>query len=159
MRSRYPNPSGWPVAWLFAEPRIADLRAALDRLPRGTGVVFGFQGLEASARGPLLRQTMAAARRRRLTVIDANDPRVAKAHGRAELIAARRRGARLVFVAPVFATRSHPGAPSLGRVRFGLLVRGARVPVGALGGVDVRRFRGLRALGAVAWGAIDAWSG
>ena len=48
-------------------------------------------------------------------------------------------------------------APPLGVVRFGLLIRGAGLPVAALGGVDRQRFRRLRALGAVAWGAIDAW--
>lgn len=148
-----------PVCWLFAEPRLGDaLWTALDRLPRGAGVVFGHTGLEAGARRRLFARVAAVARRRRLVLIDVRDPRIAKAHDRAELIAARRQGARLVFVSPVYATVSHPGAPALGRVRYGLLVRGAGVPVAALGGMTASRFRTLRPLGAVAWGAIDAWT-
>lgn len=154
MRSRHPVVM--PQVWLFAEPRVPDLAAALDRLPRGAGVVFGFRDLPPLARRRLFRHIAAQARARGLTLVDAADPQVAKAHDRAELIAARRRGARLVFVSPVFATRSHPGARPLGRVRFGLLVRGCGVPVAGLGGMDRACFATLRPLGAVAWGAIDA---
>ena len=152
-------PVPWPVVWLFAEPRLGDaLWAALARLPRGAGVVFGHAALAPGARRRLFASVRRVARARRLLLVDAADPRIAKAHGRAELIAARRRGARLVFVSPVFATNSHPGAAALGRVRFGLLARGAGVPVAALGGITAARFRTLRPLGAVAWGAIDAWT-
>ena len=148
-----------PAAWLFAEARLGDaLWMALDRLPRGAGVVFGFRDLPRAVRRRLFERVAAVARRRRLVLVDAADPRIAKAHDRAELVAARRRGARLVFVSPVFATASHPGASALGRVRWGLLVRGAGVPVAALGGMTARRYRSLRPLGAVAWGAIDAWT-
>lgn len=147
-----------PVCWLFAEPRLGDaLWTALDRLPRGAGVMFGHLDLAAGERRALFAKVLAVARRRRLMLVDANDPRIAKAHDRAEIVTATRRGARLIFVSPVFATASHPGAPALGRVRYGLLVRGARVPVAALGGMTARRFGTLRPFGAVAWGAIDAW--
>lgn len=149
-----------PVCWLFAEPRLGDaLWTALDRLPRGAGVVFGHAGLSRGPRRRLFARIGAVARRRRLVLVDGNDARVAKAHDRAEIVAARRRGAQLIFVSPVFATASHPGAPVLGRVRFGLLARDAGVPAAALGGMTARRFRSLRPLGAVAWGAIDAWTG
>jgi thiamine monophosphate synthase len=46
--------------------------------------------------------------------------RTAPAHDRRELIAAKRAGAHLVLLSPVFATRSHPGQNSLGVIRFGL---------------------------------------
>lgn len=88
--------------------------------------------------------------------------RTASAHGVAGLVAARRARADLAFLGPVFATASHPGARPLGRVRLGLMLRAARAGraggplVAALGGMDARRFRGLRALGVAAWGAIDA---
>jgi thiamine-phosphate pyrophosphorylase len=91
--------------------------------------------------------------------------RTASAHGVAGLVAARRAGADLAFVGPVFATASHPGARPLGRVRLGLMLRAARAErsggplVAALGGVDARRSRSLRALGVAAWGAIDALAG
>ena len=59
-----------------------------------------------------------------------------------------------LVLSPVFATRSHPGAPPLGPLRFRLLARQARVPVIALGGMTARR---AAALGA-AWAAIDGLS-
>lgn len=154
MRSRHPI--ALPQVWLFAEARVGDLDAALARLPRGAGVYFGYRDVAPVARRRRFRQAAVLARARGLTLVDAVDPRIAKAHDRAELIAARRRGAKLVFVSPVFATRSHPGARVLGRVRFGMLVRGCGVPVAALGGMTRARFATLRPLGAVAWGAIDA---
>ncbi len=80
----------------------------------------------------------------------------AAAHDLPGLVAARRAGAGLVFLSPVFATRSHPGARTLGPVRFGLLARQAKLPVVALGGMDEARFKRLRPLGAHGWAGIDA---
>jgi thiamine-phosphate pyrophosphorylase len=67
-----------------------------------------------------------------------------------------RGGADLVFVSPVFATRSHPGARALGRTRFRSLVRDCPVPLIALGGMDARN---ARSLGTYGWAGIDAWTG
>lgn len=78
-------------------------------------------------------------------------------HDWRDAVVAQRAGANLAFVSPVFTTRSHPGAPALGVVRLGLLLRAVRVPAVALGGMDVRRFRRLRGLSLHGWAAIDAW--
>ncbi len=43
-----------------------------------------------------------------------------------------------VFLSPVFATTSHPGARALSPARAGLIARHAQVPVYALGGVNAR---------------------
>ena len=43
-----------------------------------------------------------------------------------------------VFLAPVFATASHPGAPALSPLRAALIAAHATVPVYALGGVTAR---------------------
>ena len=88
--------------------------------------------------------------------------RTASAHGVAGVVAARRARADLVFIGPLFATSSHPGALALGRVRLGLLLRQARTAargpaVAALGGLTPGRFRGLRRLGIAAWGGIDTF--
>ncbi|GLS99666.1 hypothetical protein GCM10007897_10480 [Sphingobium jiangsuense] len=80
------------------------------------------------------------------------------AHDRRDLVAARRAGADIVFLSPVFSTRSHPGAAALGPIRFGLLTQGAGLPVIALGGMDAARFRRVRPFGAHGWAAIDALS-
>lgn len=144
------RPRQYPEVWLFTDPRLGDVAAAVRRLPRGSGVVVR-GGADAAA-------LVAVARRRGLWLVDEADSRLGRAHNRAELVRARRAGARVVFVSPVFATRTHPGARALGVVRFGLMIRGAGVPVAALGGMDARRFRRLQALGAIAWGGIDAFA-
>ncbi len=158
-----------------------NLWRALDRLPRGAGVVLRHHA--APDRAALGARVAAVARLRGLVLLVADDPRLARllraqgmhqsvparptcrvpwlrtatAHDRSELRAAERAGAGLVFLSPVFPTRTHAGARALGRVGFGLLARTARTPVAALGGVTAQRWRGLRTLGARAWGAIDAF--
>lgn len=82
----------------------------------------------------------------------------ASAHSERELAEAFALGADLVFLSPVFPTRSHPGARALGPVRFGLIARKAAGPVLALGGMGPRNLRRLKPLGAAGYGAIDAWS-
>ncbi|MGB3721680.1 MAG: thiamine phosphate synthase, partial [Pacificimonas sp.] len=66
---------------------------------------------------------------------------------------------KLVFLSPVFPTESHPGARTLGPVRFGLMTRDANMRVAALGSMTERRYRCMKALHASGWGAIGAWSG
>ena len=51
-------------------------------------------------------------------------------------IFARRAGADAAVLGPVFASASHPAAPSLGASRFAALVRASPLPVYALGGID-----------------------
>lgn len=168
MRRRHPSP---PAIWLMTDPRMGDaLWTALERLPRGSGIVFRHYGVPG--RKALFERVAQIARRRGLVLVAADlrgsrhvhngrhratGIRTAAAHSRREAIQAIRAGADLLFVSPVFATRSHPGARTLGRVRFGLLARALPVPVIALGGMTAARMRGLP--GARGWAAIDAWSG
>lgn len=81
--------------------------------------------------------------------------RTAPAHNRREAEAAVRRGADVLFVSPVFATRSHPGAKALGARKARRIAQGLPVIAIALGGMDARRFRTLA--GFDGWAAIDAW--
>lgn len=81
------------------------------------------------------------------------------AHGRTALRRAALAGADAAFVSPVFATRSHPGAPHLGAVRFAALVRTTDMPVYALGGVDEETVSRLRAAGIAGIAAIGAVAG
>jgi len=176
---RRQHPRSLPVIWYFTDSRSgAAIWSALDRLPRGSGIVFRHHDLERSARAALLRRVAAVARRRRLLLIVAGAAYgiradgihvgsgqgararglvTASAHDEREMVRAWRAGAALVFVSPVFATNSHPGARVLGPVGFGRVARGAGIAVAALGGMTPARFRGLQAWGASGWGAIDAW--
>lgn len=81
----------------------------------------------------------------------------ASAHSRTEALAAFRAGADLVFLSPLFETRSHPGTRPLGPLGFGLAVRGLPGPVAALGGMNARRFARLQPLGAAGYAGIDCW--
>ena len=161
-----------PRLWLMTDERQGDgLIAAIQRLPRGAGIVFRHYSLPPAERRMLWNSVRAAARNKALTLVVAG-PALAGAHGShnrpgrglrtwsahdlREIRAAERAGAHLIFLSPVFATRSHPGARVLGPRRFAALARQARVPVIALGGVDEGKARALG--GAYGWAGIDAWS-
>lgn len=171
MRRRHPLPRHW----LMTDERMGDaLWQALERLPRGAGVVFRHYGLAPAERRALFARVRKVARRRGLVLVRAGiEPmrgesgahgargrgiRTAPAHNRREAVAALRAGAHALFVSPAFSTRSHPGARALGRARFGLLVRGLDVPVIALGGMDARKAASLKPFGIHGWAAIDAWT-
>lgn len=165
MRPRHPP---IPRQWLMTDPRMGEaLWRALERLPRGGGVVFRHYG--APDREAVLARVAKVARRRGLVLVvagartghvhnsrTAHGLKTASAHNRREAIAAIRSGADAVFLSPVFATSSHPGARALGRVRFGLLSRGLKAPVIALGGMEARRARSLPKT-TYGWAGIDAW--
>lgn len=171
-----------PTLWLMTDERVDDaaLLAAVARLPRGkAGVVFRHYRTNAKARRALFDRVRAIARRRRLVLMLAGSAREAAAwkadgwhgrnarraarpllhstpaHDRREVVAAGRDGAAFLFLSPLFATRSHPGAHPLGPVRFALLARQAQVPVLALGGVKREHRKALRTIGAAGWAAID----
>lgn len=154
-----------PVLWLFTDlARLPDPVPAILRLPRGCGVVFRHDG--APDRAALAARVARACRARGAALTVAGDPRLAaavgaglhlrggrpgrpcppgwirpgrpatsSAHGPAELRRAAAAGAA-AFLSPLFPTRSHPGAPALGPVRWAALARGAGCTVLALGGVN-----------------------
>ena len=149
----------------MTDERLGDaLLPAIRRLPKGSGVVFRHYSLAKRERRTLLREAARIAKARRLTLVVGGETHgrhrgaiTAPVHSVRERIAAERNGASLLFVSPVFATASHPGVRSLGRVRFGLLVRGTKRPVIALGGMDARKARSLAVLGIYGWAGIDAF--
>jgi thiamine-phosphate pyrophosphorylase len=169
-----------PRIWLMTDERAdAALDRALLRLPRGGGIVFRHHATAPADRRARFDRVRRVALRRGLMLVLADKPARARqwradgVHGRESSGAAgllrtgavhdlrqlrRSGGADLIFLSPVFPTRSHPGAHALGRLRFAALARLARVPAIALGGVDARKGRQLRALGAWGWAGIDAWS-
>jgi thiamine-phosphate pyrophosphorylase len=171
-----------PRIWMMTDERQGDgLFDALDRLPGGAGLVFRHYSLPEPERRDLFARIATQGRRKGLLLMLAGDQEqalewgAAGAHGRFsgrpvkgllrsmsvhdhdELNEAVNSGADFIFVSPVFATRSHPGAAPLGPKRFGAIVRQSRLPVIALGGVNEERAEELIALGAHGWAAIDAW--
>lgn len=161
MRKRHTRPL--PRLWLMTDERMGDaLIPALRRLPRGSGVVFRHYGLPPAERKALFTRVERIARARRLLLLQGGidhgrrrGAMTAPVHSIRERIEAERAGAVLLFVSPVFPTASHPGAKPLGRAGFGTIVRGARAPVVALGGMTRARARSLRPFGIYGWAAID----
>ena len=147
--------------WLVTDARNdATLDRAIARLPRGSGVIFRHYHLPAKRRAARLAQVRRLCRRysHRLETAgqgygpSAPHRALATAHSLREIGRANRWGAEAVLISPVFPTRSHPGAPTLGRVRLLLLAQRAQMPVIALGGMTKRRCKGLNVHG---WAAID----
>lgn len=157
-----------PHVWIISDARNdAALEPALARLARGGGLIFRHYHLEPAER---------RARFMRLS-------RIARAHGHRVFLAGTRTEARrwgadgaygpggdlvpvhslaeigrakgaALLLSPVFPTRSHPGAATLGPLRFRLLAARARLPVIALGGMDALK---ARRLNWPMWAAIDAF--
>jgi len=174
-----PRQSELPPLWMMTDERQGDaLWTALRRLPPGSGVVFRHKGLATGERRRMFDRVRRIARARGLWLLLAGEdaearrwgadgahhrrpgpPRfgTAPAHDLREIRAAERSGAAAIFLSPLHPTRSHPGAPALGRMRFAAMARATRRPVIALGGIDIRRGRAATAVGAHGWAAIDAW--
>ncbi|HJQ17131.1 MAG TPA: thiamine phosphate synthase [Allosphingosinicella sp.] len=170
-----------PRLWMVTDERQGErLWSALERLPVRAGVIFRHHRLDPIERRALFDRIRKIARRRRLLLLVAGPPALARAwradgsHGRgpadrrrwrsapahdlAEIRAAERAGADVILLSPAFATQSHPDATPLGAIRFGLLARQARLPILALGGMSTRNARHLRRFGIHGWAAIDAWT-
>lgn len=168
-----------PKIWLMTDERGGDPVALARQLPPGAGIVFRHHTTPRQDRHALFERVRHVARVRRLTLLLAGTPSQAGAwgahgahhrsllrsnglrsmavHGRRDLTLAERTDADLIFVSPVFATRSHPGAAPLGISRTGLLVgrfRHRAIALGGLGPSEFKRLRGLRLHG---WAAIDAF--
>ncbi|HVQ07220.1 MAG TPA: thiamine phosphate synthase [Allosphingosinicella sp.] len=165
-----------PRLWLMTDERQgAGLLDAVRRLPDGAGIVFRHYRLEETARRALFDRVREAASNALLLLAGPADQarswgadgshgpgrgeglRSAPAHDQGAIRAAERAGAALVFLSPVYATRSHPEARPLGLARFAWLARRTALPVIALGGMDPARGRRLASFGAYGWAAIDAW--
>lgn len=174
-----PRQPDLPRLWMMTDERQGDgLWVALGRLPAGSGVVFRHKATSEAERARLFARVRRIARARRLLLLLAGEDREARswgadgahhhrphaprygtapAHDLREIRRAERSGAHAILLSPLHATRSHPQAKPLGRIRFATLARASRLPVIALGGIDRLRGRAAMRCGAYGWAAIDAW--
>ena len=102
---------------------------------------FGLHLPEGMLRSGRLAPALGWARRRGRVV-------TAACHSRQALAFARKLGLNAALLSPVFPTASHPGAVTLGALRFRQYCRNAGIPVYALGGITARTARHLRKSGA-----------
>lgn len=175
-----PLPNMWPKVWIVSDARNdAALGRALKMLPRGSGLIFRhyhlplakrrtrFAALKrlAQTRGHMVAWSGSVAEARLLGADAAyvssttagrgsRLPRLMTVHSLRELAHAQRADA--VLLSPVFATRSHPGANTLGPLRFRLIAARSQVPVIALGGMNTKA---AQRLDWEMWAAIDAFCG
>lgn len=174
MHRRHSQPL--PSLWLMTDEKMGEaLLPTLSALPKGSGVVFRHYG--TADRRALFIKVQRIARKRRLLLVLAGTGRegigwkaggvhnrsahksgqlhTASVHTIQERIAAERAGASLLFVSPIFPTSSHKDARPLGFAGFGRIVRNAKCPVIALGGMTAKRARALRLFTIYGWAAID----
>lgn len=177
---------GLPALWLVTDSRrLPDPLAAAALLPRGAGVVFrhydhparralaGRLAALCRQRGLVLLVAGDARLARHVRAAGLHLPEAcmmdaagsgaragglitAAAHSRAAVARAADLGLNAVFLSPVFATRSHPGAAGLGAAGFARIARAAPLPVYALGGITAANVSGLTGSGAAGVAAIGA---
>ena len=165
----------------MTDERMGDLLwSSIDRLPgNDAGIVFRHYSRPPEAREQLARRVADIAKRRGFTLAIAGDTDLAvrlgadlvhnptelpcplpfslAVHNVEEAEAARADGAALVFVSPIHPTSSHPEVKPLGKPLALRIAKTAGVPAIALGGMNARKFAGLRRDGFYGWAGIDAW--
>ncbi len=162
--------------WLISDARNdAALDQALKRLPRGSGLIFRHYHLDPISRQARFKALKRLARQHGHRVVLSGSAaearrwgadgaygaslargpallRLVTVHSLRELRRAHR--ANAVLLSPIFPTRSHPGGKVLGPLRWKGLAALSPVPVIALGGMNTRRARQLKARH---WAGIDAF--
>lgn len=158
-----------------------NLWSAIERLPDDdAGIVFRHYLTPRAERMALARQVALLCHRRKIVLALAGDPDLAgelgaallhnpsaptefpfslSVHSMEDAEDARSRGAALVFVSPVHATRSHPDHVPLGPARAAVIAKAAGVPAIALGGMNADLFAELPKGVFTGWAGIDAWLG
>lgn len=170
MDRRQPLPKTWLFSDARAGSRVTELAAML---PPGSGIVLRHDGLASGVRWRLFRRLMRIARTRKLVLLLAATPALARCwggdgvhlrqpraglarqaqrlglivsipvHDGGEARRARRARADIAFISPLHPTRSHPGAPPLGIAAWLRLARLAGGEAVALGGMNRARARRL----------------
>ena len=151
-----------PLLVMTDEARIPDPIRIAEQLPAGCGIVL--RHYRAPNRRKIAQELKETCRNRGILLLVAGDAQLAMsagahglhlpermleqsdrplipgittiaAHSGSALKRAAQLGADAAILSPVFATESHPDAPTLGAPEFARLVRLARIPVYALGGI------------------------
>jgi len=165
----------------MTDERIGErLWEAIDRLPiHDGGIVFRHYETTAHLRAELARRVADLCRRRSLALAIAVDVELARAlgadlvhnpeertddmpfsravHSLDEANAAKSDGASLVFVSPIFPTRSHPRRKPLDRALAVQIAKASGTPAIALGGMNAFRWTQLEREVFHGWAGIDAW--
>jgi len=172
------------LIFLTDSKRMPDPAAAVKRLPPGSMVIL--RDYDSADRFALAFKLRRACRLARCWFLVAGDAQLARrvradglhlpehmlggrradrhgfalvtaaCHSRRALRLAACSGVDVALVSPVFATTSHPDATPLGTRGLSRLIRGAKIPVAALGGVNLQTAKSLRGQNITAVAAISA---
>lgn len=175
-----------PALVLMTDERLADPRAAVRALPKGSTVIV--RARKARARAEVALMLSPLARESGLVLLIAGDPPLADAlradglhlpearlreaahwrtrrphwlitvaaHSARALRRAAQVGAHAALLSPVFPTASQPSRASLGPMRFLMMAKRAPLPVYALGGVNAGNTARLAHAHAAGIVAVDA---
>ncbi|MFC4293378.1 thiamine phosphate synthase [Sphingorhabdus arenilitoris] len=167
----------------MTDPRLGGgLLAAVQRLRTGSGVIVRHYHLPEQQRAALLRDVRRICRRRGHFVFWAGNerqairchadgfhsrsgpagrsklPRSAPVHDVTELAQAKRKGAQMILVSPLYATASHPGARPMGMTRFRrIAMHSGRAAIIVLGGMTAARGRMQDKRIVHGWAGISAY--
>ena len=100
-----------------------------------------YRAMPKGRRARLLARIRRIGRARRLLVIDEANGSAIRVHNSRELLRAGLAKRPLLFLSPIFETRSHPDWAPLERNRLAALLRLSSAPIIALGGMNARRLR------------------
>jgi thiamine-phosphate pyrophosphorylase len=154
MKSRHPVPKRW---FVVDERSKEVLWRTARKLPRGSGLLVLFHSLPKGRRARLTIKLRRLGLGHGLTIADEAAGDAVRVHNVAELRRALLQRSTLIFLSPIYPTRSHPERKPLHRMKAAAMTRASSVPVLALGGMSERRFRSLERLGFHGWAGIDAW--
>lgn len=173
-----------PRVWMMTDPRLGGgLLKAITRLPFQSGVIYRHYELGPQARHDLFRKVARICRRRGHILLLADKSAIARkwqaagthnrtevrsparnlrsapVHSAAEISRARRNNVDIMFLSPIFATRSHPDQAPLGAYQFRRLAAlCGNAKVIALGGMTVQKAMMIKGNLVHGWAAIDAFA-
>ncbi|GAA4008383.1 thiamine phosphate synthase [Sphingomonas swuensis] len=167
----------WPTAWLMTDERLGDAldEAMVRAAAAGAGILVRHHRATRAERRSLAERVVAlgaplgmardVALAEEMGALLVHNPGAdtgalafsLSVHDDVQAAAAASRRPALVFVSPIYPTRSHLGAPALGEVEALRLAARSEAPAIALGGVDQVRGERLMNLGFHGWAGIDAW--
>ncbi|VAW02516.1 hypothetical protein MNBD_ALPHA04-1501 [hydrothermal vent metagenome] len=175
------NHTDLPKIWLMTDARNDHmLESVIRKMPRRSGIIFRHYHLDMESRCRRFAEIQKLAHRRNHLILLAGPPALARkwkadgvhgrqwkrretnglvhsaaAHDRAEIGQAKGNGAELIFLSPLFATRSHPDVRPLALSQVRRLMDLVSGKIILLGGMDAKRYRRHGHLRAHGWAAID----
>lgn len=170
-----------PRIWMMTDERFGDeILRVIRRMPYRSGVIFRHYTMPMAERRQLFRAVRHLCKQRGHILLLAGDARTAvrwgadghhqrgrrngssilsaPVHNSAEIRSMRASQPDLLFISPVYPTRSHPGAKTLGPMGFNRLAAlGSQSKIIALGGMTRQKAHMMKATAAYGWAAIDAF--